>query len=41
MKDNSNDKLYKAAEVKLTYETRVKASERYRIKNAEDATLGS
>jgi DNA repair protein RadC len=37
MKENSNDKLYKAAEVKLTYETRVKASERYRIKNAEDA----
>ncbi len=37
MKDNSNDKLYKAAEVKLTYETRVKASERYRIKTAEDA----
>ena len=37
MKNNNNDKLYKAAEVKLTYETRVKASERYRIKTAEDA----
>ena len=37
MKNNSNDKLYKAAEVKLTYETRVKASERYRIRNVEDA----
>ena len=37
MKNNNNDRLYKAAEVKLTYETRVKASERYRIKNAEDA----
>ncbi len=37
MKDNSNDKLYKAAEVKLTYKSRVKASERYRIKNVEDA----
>ena len=37
MKDNSNEKLYKAAEVKLTYKSRVKASERYRIKNAEDA----
>jgi DNA repair protein RadC len=37
MKNNNNDRLYKAAEVKLTYETRVKASERYRIKNADDA----
>lgn len=37
MKNNSNEKLYKAAEVKLTYETRVKASERYRIRNVEDA----
>jgi hypothetical protein len=37
MKENSNDKLYKAAEVKLTYKSRVKASERYRIKSAEDA----
>ena len=37
MKNNNNDRLYKAAEVKLTYETRVKASERYRIKTAEDA----
>jgi len=37
MKDNNNDRLYMAAEVKLTYETRVKASERHRIKNAEDA----
>ena len=36
MKNNSNDKLYKAAEVKLTYETRVKASERYQIKCVED-----
>jgi DNA repair protein RadC len=35
--DNNDDKLYKAAEVKLTYETRVKASERYCIKKAEDA----
>ena len=37
MKNNINDKLYKAAEVKLTYESKVKASERYQIKNAEDA----
>jgi DNA repair protein RadC len=37
MKNNNNDRLYKAAEVKLIYETRVKASERYRIKNADDA----
>ena len=29
--------MYKAAEVKLTYESKVKASERYKIKNAEDA----
>jgi DNA repair protein RadC len=37
MKDNINGKLYKAAEVKLTYESKVKASERYKIKCAEDA----
>ncbi len=35
--DNNENKLYKAAEVKLTYESKVKASERYQIKNAEDA----
>ncbi len=35
--DNNENKLYKAAEVKLTYKTKVKASERYQIKNAEDA----
>ena len=35
--DNNENKLYKAAEVKLTYKSKVKASERYQIKNAEDA----
>jgi len=35
--DNNENKLYKAAEVKLTYKTKVKASERYQIKNAKDA----
>ena len=37
MKENSNGKLYKAAEVKLTYESKVKAADRYQIKCAEDA----
>ncbi len=37
MKNNINGKMYKAAEVKLTYESNVKASERYQIKSAEDA----
>ena len=37
MKDNSNERLYKAAEVKLTYNSRVKASERYQIRNADDS----
>ena len=37
MKDNNDDNLYKAAEVKLTYITKVKASHRIQIKNAEDA----
>ncbi len=37
MKNNINDKMYKVAEVKLTYESKVKASERYQIKSAEDA----
>ncbi len=35
--DNNENKLYKAAEVKLTYKTKVKASERFQIKNAEDS----
>ena len=37
MKNNSNDRMYKAAEVKLTYESKVKASERVQIKCALDA----
>ena len=37
MKDNISDKMYKAAEVKLTYESKVKASKWYQIKCAEDA----
>ena len=37
MKDNNDDNLYKAAEVKLTYITKVKASNRIQIKNVEDA----
>jgi DNA repair protein RadC len=37
MKNNINGNQYKAAEVKLTYISRVKASERIQIKNAEDA----
>ena len=36
MKDN-NDKLLEAAEVKLTYLTDVKASDRIKINNREDA----
>lgn len=37
MKNNINGKQYKAAEVKLTYKSNVKASDRIQIKNAEDA----
>ena len=37
MKDVDFTKMYKAAEVKLTYITKVKASNRIQIKNAEDA----
>ncbi len=37
MKDIDFTKMYKAAEVKLTYITKVKASNRIQIKNAEDA----
>ena len=35
--DNNNDKLYRAAEVKLTYMTEVKSSERIRITDCNDA----
>ena len=35
--DNNENNMYKAAEVKLTYITKVKASNRIQIKNAEDA----
>jgi DNA repair protein RadC len=37
--DNNENNMYKAAEVKLTYITKVKASNRIQIKNAEDAAL--
>ena len=37
MKDIDFTKMYKAAEVKLTYVTKVKASHRIPIKTAEDA----
>ncbi|MCK5793222.1 MAG: hypothetical protein KAH12_00840 [Anaerolineales bacterium] len=39
MKTNNetDSKLYKTAEVKLTYMTDVKSSERIRIRNSEDA----
>ena len=37
MKDNINVKQYKAAEVKLTYKSKIKSSDRIQIKNAEDA----
>ena len=36
--DNNDNKMYKAAEVKLTYLTEVKSSDRIQIKNADDAT---
>ena len=35
--DNNENNMYKAAEVKLTYITKVKASNRIQIKKAEDA----
>ena len=37
MKNNINEEVYKAAEVKLTYKSKVKASERIQIKNAGEA----
>ena len=37
MKEVDFTKMYKAAEVKLTYVTKIKASHRIPIKNAEDA----
>ena len=35
--DNNDNKLYKAAEVKLMYMSEVRSSDRIQIKNADDA----
>ena len=35
--DNNDNKMYKAAEVKLMYMSEVKSSDRIQIKNADDA----
>jgi DNA repair protein RadC len=37
MKNNINEEVYKAAEVKLTYKSKMKESERIQIKNAGEA----